>query len=194
MKFAGWWFCLMLSCALQAQPQVSAGKLQRLENFPSTRIPARTVDIWLPDGFSTAQKYAVLYMHDGQMLFDGATTWNKQEWRVDEVAQQLISTGKVRPFIVVAVHNHPANRHAEYFPQAPFLSLPSDKQQALYQLERQPGQKLFQQPVYSDRYLKFLVTELKPYIDANYPVHADPANTFVMGYRAPYSLKSEQQS
>jgi predicted alpha/beta superfamily hydrolase len=51
----------------------------------------------------------------------------------------------------------------------------------LYQLERQPGKKLFQQPVYSDRYLLFLVTELKPYIDTNFPVYPDPANTFVMG-------------
>ncbi|MFN6971984.1 MAG: alpha/beta hydrolase [Rheinheimera sp.] len=181
MKLGCWLLFLLISLPLQALPQVSAGKLQRLEKFPSTRIPARTVDIWLPDGFSAAQKYAVLYMHDGQMLFDGTTSWNKQEWRVDEVAQQLQNAGKVRPFIVVAVHNHPANRHAEYFPQAPFLSLPPEKQQALYQLERQPGQKLFQQQVYSDRYLQFLVTELKPYIDSNFSVYPDPANTFVMG-------------
>lgn len=181
MKLGCWLLFLLISLPLQALPQVSAGKLQRLEKFPSTLIPARTVDIWLPDGFPAAQKYAVLYMHDGQMLFDGSSTWNQQEWRVDEVAQQLQNAGKVRPFIVVAVHNHPDNRHAEYFPQAPFLSLPPEKQQALYQLERQPGQKLFQQQVYSDRYLQFLVTELKPYIDSNFPVYPDPANTFVMG-------------
>jgi len=181
MKIGWCLFFWLISMSLQALPQVSSGKLQRLENFPSTLIPPRTVDIWLPDGFSSAQRYAVLYMHDGQMLFDGSSSWNKQEWRVDEVAQQLINAGKVRPFIVVAVHNHAANRHAEYFPQAPFSSLPIEKQQALYQTERQPGQKLFQQPVYSDRYLQFLVTELKPYIDANFPVYRDQANTFVMG-------------
>lgn len=181
MKLLLWLFLWMTSLPGLAQPQVSAGTIQRLENFASTLIPARTIDIWLPDGFPAAKPYAVLYMHDGQMLFDGRRSWNKQEWRVDEVAQQLLDTGKVRPFIVVAVHNHAANRHAEYFPQAPFLSLPIEKQQSLYQLERQPGQKLFQQPVYSDRYLQFLVTELKPYIDAHFPVFTDRANTFVMG-------------
>jgi enterochelin esterase-like enzyme len=181
MKFGLCLLFWLISMSLHALPQVSAGQLQRLDNFPSKLVPARTVDVWLPDGFPAAQKYAVLYMHDGQMLFDGSTSWNKQEWRVDEVAQQLQNAGKVRPFIVVAVHNHPDNRHAEYFPQAPFLSLPLEKQQALYQLERQPGQKLFKQTVYSDRYLQFLVTELKPFIDANFPVYPDAANTFIMG-------------
>jgi len=181
MKTCGWFFLLLLSLSLHALPQVAAGKVVRLESFPFKSIPERPIDIWLPDGFPKAQPYAVLYMHDGQMLFDGSASWNKQEWRVDEVAQQLQSSGKVRPFIVVAVHNHPANRHAEYFPQAPFLSLSAKQQQALYQIERQPGQKLFQRPVYSDDYLRFLVKELKPFIDANYPVSAARDDTFVMG-------------
>lgn len=165
----------------QALPQVSQGSLQRLENFPSKLVPPRHIDIWLPAGFSPATKYAVLYMHDGQMLFDGNSTWNKQEWRVDETAQALINSGKVRPFIVVGVHNADQNRHAEYFPQRPFQSLPAATQQKLYQADRQPGQKLFQRKVYSDAYLKFLVTELKPYIDSHFPVLTDSANTFVMG-------------
>jgi hypothetical protein len=46
----------------------------------------RSVNIWLLEGFPAAQKYAVLFMHDGQMLFDGSITWNQQEWRVDKVA------------------------------------------------------------------------------------------------------------
>jgi enterochelin esterase-like enzyme len=164
-----------------AQPNVSHGSIKRLENFPSTLVSPRAIDIWLPNGFSPKQKYAVLYMHDGQMLFDASTNWNKQEWRVDEVAQQQINSGKVRPFIVVGIHNADQNRHAEYFPQQPFASLPAAQQQAFYQLERQPGQKLFQRAVYSDAYLKFLVTELKPYIDRHFPVLSDRSNTFVMG-------------
>ncbi len=165
----------------QALPQVSQGTLQRLENLPSKWVPARHIDIWLPSGFSAKQKYAVLYMHDGQMLYDAGSTWNKQEWRVDETAQALLNSGKLRPFIVVGVHNAALNRHAEYFPQQPFLSLPLTTQQTFYQLDRQPGQKLFQRQVYSDAYLKFLVTELKPYIDQHFPVLTDRANTFVMG-------------
>jgi enterochelin esterase-like enzyme len=173
--------CTFWSFFSLALPQASQGSLQRLENFPSKLVPTRQIDIWLPAGFSPAQKYAVLYMHDGQMLFDANSTWNKQEWRVDETAQALISSGKVRPFIVVGVHNADQNRHAEYFPQKPFASLAPATQQSLYKLERQPGQKLFQQKVYSDAYLKFLVTELKPYIDSHFPVLTDPANTFVLG-------------
>jgi len=82
---------------------------------------------------------------------------------------------------VVGVHNADLNRHAEYFPQRPFRSLPPATQQNFYQLDRQPGQKLFQREVYSDAYLQFLVTELKPYIDSHFPVLTDQSNTFVMG-------------
>ncbi|BBM01617.1 hypothetical protein [Microbulbifer sp. GL-2] len=55
-------------------------------------------------------------MHDGQMLFDSRTTWNGQEWGVDEVASRLISEGLIRPFIVVAVHNSGDGRHGRLFP------------------------------------------------------------------------------
>ena len=60
-----------------------AGTLQRVENFPSQFIQPRNVDVWLPENYSEQKKYAVLYMHDGQMLFDASITWNKQEWMVD---------------------------------------------------------------------------------------------------------------
>lgn len=164
-----------------ALPTVSSGRLERLSNFASRYVPARHVDIWLPAGFSPTQKYAVLYMHDGQMLFDARTSWNQQEWQVDEVAGLLQQQGKVRPFIVVAVHNGDHNRHAEYYPEQPFASMPATEQQRFYQLERSPGTRLFSQAVYSDAYLKFLVQELKPYIDQHYPVLTGPADTFIMG-------------
>ncbi|AWL13084.1 hypothetical protein HMF8227_02632 [Saliniradius amylolyticus] len=175
---------LTLCLALTAQaetPKVSAGKLVRLADFPSEHVPARHVDIWLPPDYSQEQSYAVLYMHDGQMLFDGSTTWNNQEWQVDEVASRLITTGKVQPFIVVGVHNGGANRHSEYFPQRPFQALSKTQRQHQYTLRRSESQKLFNQEVYSDRYLRFLVEELKPYIDAHYSVRTGPAHTFIMG-------------
>ncbi|WP_337878580.1 alpha/beta hydrolase-fold protein [Rheinheimera sp.] len=162
-------------------PQVSSGTLERVSSFSSVHVPARTVDIWLPPGYPKAAPYAVLYMHDGQMLFDANTTWNKQEWQVDEVASALQTQGKARPFIVVAVHNGEQNRHAEYFPQQPFAALTQAQQELLYQAERSPGIKLFSQPVYSDQYLKFLVTELKPYIDKKYRVATDAQSTALMG-------------
>jgi len=115
------------------------------------------------------------------MLFDATNSWNQQEWRVDEVAGTLQQQGRLRPFIVVAIHNADGARHAEYYPQRPFEQMPPTAQQQFYQLERSKDVPLFKQKLYSDAYLKFLVEELKPYIDRHYPVLTDPANTFVMG-------------
>ena len=98
-------------------PEVSAGQLLRLPQIASAYVPSRPIDVWLPEGYSSAQRYAVLYMHDGQMLFDARTTWNGQSWQVAETAQQLQQQGQVRPFIVVGIHNIGAARHSEYFPQ-----------------------------------------------------------------------------
>ncbi len=50
----------------------------------------RTVDVWLPDGYSVAKRYSVIYMHDGQMLFDPSLTWNKTAWQVDQTVGRLI--------------------------------------------------------------------------------------------------------
>ena len=96
---------------------VSSGKVVRIENFQSKFVAARNVDVWLPEGYSPAKKYNVVYMHDGQMLFDSTQTWNKKEWKVDEVFSKLISEKKIEDCIVVGIWNNGAERIAEYFPQ-----------------------------------------------------------------------------
>ncbi|WP_019676296.1 alpha/beta hydrolase [Arsukibacterium perlucidum] len=164
-----------------ALPQVNYGSLVRLPALLSAYVPERPIDVWLPEGYNSQQRYAVLYMHDGQMLFDASQTWNGQSWQLAETAQRLQQQALVRPFIVVAVHNAGAARHSEYFPQQPFLSLPAATRQQLYQLERSPGVKLFAGRVYSDNYLKFLVTELKPYIDQHFATDSSQPATFIMG-------------
>ena len=50
----------------------------RVDSFPSKNITPRPIDVWLPENYSPKKKYAVLYMHDGQNLFDSLSTWNKQ--------------------------------------------------------------------------------------------------------------------
>ena len=65
--------------------------MERIDSFPTNYIAPRTVDIWLPKNYSKSKKYSVLYMHDGQMLFDSTTTWNKLDWKVDEVVSKLIN-------------------------------------------------------------------------------------------------------
>jgi len=163
-------------------PSVSSGRLDRVKSFPSAFVEARNVDIWLPEGYSRKKKYAVLYMHDGQMLYDSTTTWNKKAWDVDDVAAELMKEKKVKDFIVVGIWNGGPKRHAEYFPQKPFESLPQSVQDTLYGANRSNGDGVFKgNKVQSDKYLLFLVKELKPYIDKKYSTRKDLANTIIAG-------------
>lgn len=172
----------MLSLLSNAQEvKVTSGKTQRIANFQSKLIDARNIDIWLPDGYSNKEKYAVLYMQDGQSLYDAESTWNKQAWEIDQVAGKLIAEGKTQKFIVVGIWNNGAKRHPEYFPQKPFESLTQiQKDTITAQLQKAGRTKEIFKP-YSDLYLKFLVTELKPYIDKNFSTKPDKKNTFVAG-------------
>lgn len=154
--------------------------ITRIDSFPSKFVENRTIEILLPRGFDQSQNYPVLYMHDGQMLFDSTTTWNGQEWGVDEKLGTLIAEDVIDPVIVVGIWNT-TNRHSEYFPQKPFESLPEHVQDSLLQLGRSENTSLFQIPVSSDLYLQFLVDELKPYIDENFPTNPDRKSTFIMG-------------
>jgi enterochelin esterase-like enzyme len=161
--------------------KVTSGKVQRIANFQSKLIDARNIDIWLPDGYSNQEKYAVLYMNDGQSLYDAESTWNKQAWEIDEVAGKLIAQAKTRKFIVVGIWNNGAKRHPEYFPQKPFESLTQiQKDTVTAQLQNAGRIKEVFTP-YSDLYLKFLVTELKPFIDKNFSTESNQKNTFIAG-------------
>lgn len=174
---------LCLCAQLSAQmPQAASGTVQRFENFPSKYVSPRHVDVWLPEGYSTREKYAVLYMHDGQMLFDSTTTWNKQEWGVDETMSRLLAAGKIRNCIVVGIWNAGKTRHSNYFPQKPFESLPESLQDSLLYLAKRDQQSgLFAIRVNSDHYLHFLVHELKPFIDSRFSTKKDRKNTFIAG-------------
>ena len=158
--------------------QLGSGTIQRIDSFPSKNIVPRTVDIWLPDNYSSDKKYAVLYMHDGQMLFDSLSTWNKQEWKVDEWAGQLQKEGKTKDFIIVAPHNISKIRWNDYFPEKAFNYLSKSAQDSLKMMAKKNN---FEMTMNADEYLKFLTQELKPYIDQNYSVHTDKANTVVSG-------------
>ena len=171
-----------LGFAQNTMPKVVSGKIDRIENFKSEYVTARNVDIWLPEGYTDDKEYAVLYMHDGQMLFDPATTWNKQAWNVDDIASKLMNAGKVRDFIVVGVWNGGTTRHPDYFPQEPYESLSDEQLEQLYTQFKAEDLKVAKNfKPNSDDYLKFLVEELKPYIDRNYDVMTDRENTFIAG-------------
>ena len=165
--------CLAVSMKGQ-KVHTTSGKVVRIENFQSEFIQPRNVDVWLPEDYNPQNEYAVLYMHDGQMLFDSTSTWNKQEWQVDEVAGRLQQEGTIRNCLVVGIWNNGAYRHAEYFPQKPMQFLPEQIRAGL------TAQNLKGNPM-SDQYLLFLTKELKPYIDSHFSTKTDAANTLIMG-------------
>ena len=156
--------------------KLSAGNLYRVENFPSRYITPRPVDVWLPKNYSEDKTYAVLYMHDGQMLFDAETTWNKQEWKVDEWASKLMDEGSTKDFIVVAIHNIPQIRWQDLFPQKAFDFLHEKDKDSIKDISGNTNFKLN-----GDNYLKFIVDELKPVIDRTYATLPEQEHTFVAG-------------
>ena len=164
-------------------PSVSSGRVIRHAAFTSSYVTARNIDIWLPDGYDTGnKKYPVLYMHDGQMLFDSTNTWNRQEWKMDETAGQLIKEGKIRSLIIVGIWNGGDTRHADYFPQKPFERMSESDKDIVYKAIRQNGAEVFKgKKICSDKYLKFITEELKPFIDKTYRTRSNRKNTFIAG-------------
>lgn len=149
----------------------SAGIIRRFQ-FNSNFIEDRKVDIWLPEGYSSLKEYSVLYMHDGQMLYDSSSSWNKKSWRVDSTIQKLINEKQIDEVIVVGIWNSPT-RHAEYFPQkaVPYI----EEQQKNELLKYMPSGLL------ADNYLKFIVNELKPFVDQTFSTKKEKEHTFIAG-------------
>lgn len=157
---------------------LSSGKIIRFKDFPTKYVQPRAVDVWLPENYSENKKYAVLYMHDGQMLFDSTSTWNKQEWKVDEVASKLMKEGRTKYFIVVAIHNISEIRWQDYYPQKTWNFIPKEDQDILLK----EGNKTRNDTLFhADNYLKFITQDVKPFIDNTYSVYTDRENTFVAG-------------
>jgi enterochelin esterase-like enzyme len=162
------------SSAAPALPAVRFGRLERLPTIASRHVDARPVEVWLPPSYDGRRPHAVLYMHDGQMLFDPTTTWNKQAWELDRMAAPLLAAGRLRDFIVVAPWNNGRKRFAEYFPQAWIAQLDETWRKNL-------AERALQGPPLSDGYLRFLVDELKPAIDARYATRREREHTFLAG-------------
>jgi enterochelin esterase-like enzyme len=172
---------LLSHVALAQLPVPSSGIIQRVTSFPSKYVASRNIDIWIPANYDEKKKYAVLYMQDGQNLYDTNTTWNHQSWEVDDVLTKLMQTQVIQDVLVIGIWNGQQRRHAEYFPQKPFESLlPAEKDSITAELQKAGRTKDGFTPV-SDKYLQFLVNELKPYIDSTYSTFTDQQHTFIAG-------------
>lgn len=158
-------------------PRVATGSIERIR-IASANVDERPVDVWLPADYATraqaGQRFQVLYMQDGQMLFDAATTWNGQAWRVDDILGRLIREGRVADTIVVGIWNNGKYRAAEYFPQK-FLDHMAAAERLPFIRQALEGRAR------ADDYLRYLVTEVKPAIDRRYATRSDAAGTFIMG-------------
>src|SRR5260370_31262992 len=105
---------LLCGTATAQRPHTLNGDVRLHKNFHSKILNNdRDVIVYLPPGYDAnkTKRYSVFYMHDGQNIFDGATSFIPgQEWRVDETAQSLISAGNIHPLVTVDVYNTGAER------------------------------------------------------------------------------------
>jgi len=169
---------------------LASGTLLRIDAMASKYITPRPVDIWLPYNYEDVRlsaveasntqgnrkKFRVLYMHDGQMLFDANTTWNMQEWQVDEWMTKLSKEKGINDVIIVGIHNIAEERWQDLYPQKSFYYLPDKDQQNVNDISGSRGYVLN-----GDNYLRFITKELKPYIDSSFSTFSDRDNTYVMG-------------
>ena len=151
------------------------GSVKRYADFPSRYVTPRTVDIWLPPGYAEAgtDDFPVLYMHDGQNLFDPGTAYLGVDWGIDETLTRLIEAGAVPPTLVVGIWNTPQRRQ-EYMPQKPLTSPEGQAIQAQFESDWVGDPQ-------ADGYLGFLAEEVKPFVDATYRTLPDRDHTAVMG-------------
>lgn len=153
-----------------------AGHVEHLAPLDSRFVDKRSVDVWLPPGYfdseAKSRRYPVLYVHDGQNVFDPATSFIGVDWAIDETMTRLIASKKVPEAIVVAIWNTP-KRLSEYMPQKAIERTTGSELDNLFKPVRE-------KPL-GDAYLKYLVTELKPAIDARYRTLPERAHTSIMG-------------
>jgi len=164
-------FLLALGASAHGQAD---GRLVTYKTFSSRFVDPREVDVWLPPGYDSdpSAKYPVIYMQDGQNLFHPGSSFTGVAWGVDKAMVQLIGEGRIRPAIIVGIWNTP-KRIAEYMPQ---------KAVAIANTDSLAGIPIAtHDPIVSDNYLKFMVEEVKPFVDSMYRTLPGRADTFVMG-------------
>ena len=136
--------------------------VQRHHNFVSRYVPyRRDLVVYLPPDYEKEERhYPVLYLHDGQNLFDPDTAYVRgMDWKVDETADALIRAGEIEPLIIVGIFNTGEHRIEEYTPTR----------------DRKLGGG------HAELYGRMLVEELKPFIDERYRTLGDAHNTGLGG-------------
>lgn len=159
---------LLLGAHLQGQQRVSSltGNIERIDGFESKALKnKRNLIVYLPPNYEAdkTKKYPVVYMHDGQNVFDGMTSYiPNQEWRADEAAESLINAGIIEPLIIVGIENGGMERGNEYLPTKIKMG------------NNEFGGK-------ADLYGKMLSDEIMPIINGRYRTKTGSENTGLIG-------------
>lgn len=169
--------CLSILFACEKEVPPPAERVIRIPDFQSEFVNARHIDVWLPIEYEadTSRRFPVIYMHDGQNLFDPKASYIGEAWEVDSVLTALTAQGKIEPHIVVGIWNT-ADRFVEYAPQQPFEQMTTEEQQIYY--DKWGSSNV---PFAADKYLRFMVEELKPRIDGRFRTLPEAEHTAVMG-------------
>lgn len=152
-----------------------SGSVVRYAAVGSQFVAPRHVDVWCPPGYdkNVATRYPVIYMHDGQNLFDPAWSAYGIDWGVDEAIGRLMRDAGLPGAIVVGIWNSP-DRRRDYMPEKPLLTPAARAVRSAFVTEWGGDPR-------ADDYLRCLTQEIKPFIDAAYRTLPDRRHTFVMG-------------
>jgi len=150
------------------------GTLDHYSDYPSKYVDARHIDVWLPPLYPdrSDSRYPVIFMQDGQNLFNPETAFIGVDWGISQIMFDLISEDNSQAAIIVGIWNTP-NRFQEYIPVKPLLD----------QKKRcpEPSGVTVAGGLLADHYLKFVVDELKTFIDGRYRTLKEQCSTFIMG-------------
>ena len=151
------------------------------KNFPSKYVIPRDIEVWLPSNYEEESSLPVLYMFDGQNIFHGKKGWINDQyshgWQVDETLDSLINIGIIPPMMVVGLFNTGAKRFSEYMPAKPKKKI----ENRIHNQAKLVQEGYLKHGISSDQFLKFLVEELKPYIDKHYKTKIGRRNTYLAG-------------
>ena len=137
------------------------GRIRFHPRFPSRYLSTpRDIVVYLPPGYKEGGRCSVLYLQDGQNLFDPATAFAGQDWRADVTADRLILGGAIEPLILVGVYHTGVRRISEYTPTRDTFCRKGGK---------------------ADRYARMMARELKPFIDREYRTRRQAAHHGVGG-------------
>ncbi len=168
-----------ISC--NKKKQIFAERYVVYNNFPSKYVIPRDIEIWLPKQYDTIPSLPVLYMFDGKNIFHGRKGWIGEKydhgWQVDKTLDSLFLAGTVPPLMVVGIFNSGMKRFTEYMPAKPKKLIQSKVKNSNDRIRK--SYKNY--GITSDLFLKFLVEELKPFVDNNYKTQSRMQSTFLAG-------------